>query len=131
MTDPAGFNPDQDLSLAGLRYRSFDNPKVTGRYDFDCFVCLCHPVLSNECLSPVRPGGEARCSPPVPLQPVAGDAYRGRAADDDPSGASRGPSTSLAASPGPPSSLCTASSGIATRMRTPAFGGERMSSSPW
>ena len=32
---------------------------------------------------------------------------------------------------GPLSSLPTASSGMATRMRTPAFGGERMSSSPW
>jgi hypothetical protein len=30
MTNTASFNPDQNLSLAGLRYWSFDNPKATG-----------------------------------------------------------------------------------------------------
>ena len=58
--------------------------------------------------------------------------YRGRSVGDDSRGMSRGASASAspAARGGPPSSLCTASSGIATRMRTPAFGRERMSSSP-
>jgi hypothetical protein len=49
MTDSAGFNPDQNLSLGGLRYWPFDNPKATGRSDFDRFVCVCHFVLSSEC----------------------------------------------------------------------------------
>src|SRR5258708_8354118 len=49
MTDSTGFNADQNLSLAGLGNWPFNNPKVTGRRDFDCFVGFCHFVLSSEC----------------------------------------------------------------------------------
>lgn len=38
MIDPVGFNPDQNLSFAGLRNWSFENPKFTNCRDFDCFV---------------------------------------------------------------------------------------------
>jgi hypothetical protein len=48
MTYPAGFDLDQNLSFAGLRYWSFNNPKATRRRDFDSFVCFCHFVLSSE-----------------------------------------------------------------------------------
>src|SRR5262249_39047806 len=47
MTNTASLNPDQNLSLARLGYRSFDNAKATGRCDLDCFVCCCHFILSR------------------------------------------------------------------------------------
>jgi hypothetical protein len=48
MTDSARFNPDQNLSLARLGNWSFNNPKATGRRDFDCLVCFRHIVPSSE-----------------------------------------------------------------------------------
>src|SRR5258708_16135118 len=60
MTDPAGFNADENLSLIGLGNRSFNNPKVTGPCDFDCFVRLCHFILSSECELPFVIGRLAR-----------------------------------------------------------------------
>jgi hypothetical protein len=38
MTYAAGFNTDENLGLGGLGNWSFDNPKFTGRRDFNCLV---------------------------------------------------------------------------------------------
>src|SRR2546423_559602 len=38
MTDPAGFNPDQNLRVGGFGYWSFNNPKFPGGRDFNCLV---------------------------------------------------------------------------------------------
>jgi hypothetical protein len=48
MTDSAGFNPDQNLALAGLWNWFFNKPKLARRCYLDCFVCLCHCRLSGE-----------------------------------------------------------------------------------
>jgi hypothetical protein len=45
MTDSAGFNPDQNLSLTGLRYRSFSNAKFTALCDFECFIRVLYMYL--------------------------------------------------------------------------------------
>jgi hypothetical protein len=47
MTNAASFNPDQNLSFVGLGYRSFNDLKITGRRDFDCFECFCHFRLAG------------------------------------------------------------------------------------
>jgi hypothetical protein len=48
MTDSARFNPDQNLSLAGLGNWSFNDSKATRRGDFDRLVMFCHIIPSRE-----------------------------------------------------------------------------------
>jgi hypothetical protein len=45
---PIELAPAANLSPGGLWNRAFNNPKFTGRRDFDCFVCFCRFCLSSE-----------------------------------------------------------------------------------